>query len=97
VRYLTWGGDKGKIALPKDKDSSLLCAEHAAYGIIEDEDKTSFFPLKNDNATPTVAQLSHGETRAISSGTGIAHRKPTTVSTIVGTQIQCSASLVALR
>jgi hypothetical protein len=55
VRYLTWGGDKGKIALPKDKDSSLLCAEHAAFGIIEDEDKTSFFPLKNDNATPTVA------------------------------------------
>src|SRR5262245_60748211 len=44
-----------------------------------------------------VAQLSHGEMRAKASGAGMAHRNPTTVSAMVGTQIQCTTSLVELR
>src|SRR5688572_8569899 len=45
-------------------------------------------------AATIVPQLSHGESCVKTCGTGSAHSRPTTLSTITGTQIQCSSLFV---
>src|SRR5579862_735428 len=46
------------------------------------------------SAALSVAQLSHADACATGAGTGAAHNQPNTASTMDGTQIQCSSSLV---
>jgi hypothetical protein len=49
-----WNGEKARFPLPKDKDSSLYCSARRAFGVIEEEDKTSILPLVHDAGTPVV-------------------------------------------
>lgn len=41
----SWNGERTRFPLPKDKDASLYCSTHRAFGVIEEEDKTSIVPL----------------------------------------------------
>lgn len=49
-----WNGEKARFPLPKDKDASLYCSTRRAFGVIEDEDKTSILPLVADAGAPIV-------------------------------------------
>jgi hypothetical protein len=55
-----WVGEATKLALPKDKDASLLCGASRAFAILEDEDRTSILTL-GPNAAPALAVVRESE------------------------------------
>lgn len=44
-----WAGSAGtkgeKVDLPKEKDASLLCGQHRAFAVLEEDERTSVLPL----------------------------------------------------
>lgn len=50
----SWNGEKEQFSLPKDKDASLYCGAHRAFGVIEEEELTSIVPLAADAGAPVV-------------------------------------------
>lgn len=49
-----WNGETARFSLPKDKDASLYCSARRAFGVIEEDDKTSILPLVADAGAPVV-------------------------------------------
>jgi hypothetical protein len=52
--FRPWSGAPGKLPLPKDKEISLLCGQHRAFALVEDDDKTSLLPLVHDAGAPVT-------------------------------------------
>ncbi len=52
-----WSGAPLKVSLPKDKDAALLCGQHRAFAILDDEDRTSALPLGVDAGTPAPVPM----------------------------------------
>lgn len=50
----SWTGEKATFTLPKDKDSSLYCSARRAFGVIEEDEKTSILPLVPDGGGSVV-------------------------------------------
>lgn len=40
-----WLGAPARVRLPKEKDASLLCGQHRAFAVLDDDDKTLALPL----------------------------------------------------
>jgi hypothetical protein len=53
-----WVGSGVKIALPKEKEVSLLCGPHRAFAVIEDDDRTSLLALGDGGAPITMMRES---------------------------------------
>lgn len=49
-----WAGSPVRVSLPKEKDASLLCGQHRAFAVLEDEDKTSALVLGGEGGSPVT-------------------------------------------
>lgn len=56
-------GVASKMSLPKDKEASLLCAQHRAFAVLEEDERTSVLVLGADGAAeiPMVREADFGE------------------------------------
>lgn len=63
VQKRTWAGRVSSVALPEDKEATLVCGQRSAWAVLDEDDRTSFLPLADDAAAavPLFEEKEFGE------------------------------------